>query len=694
MFRSTAVKWNLDVLRVLKEVSGNKAKSNTPPVRQVRKDNEPKRVSFSLPEPSLNTDEDVAKHIKVNYNRHLKSTWMGSYSKTRGMRNGLLKLYGTTRRQGIVGLQTIECVMQFFSILGMHDRCLRIFNDTDIIGIKKTPQMYRLLISSFAKHGQAMDVLRYNRQLRLGFPSELTAADTIPVFTCLVRMRKRELAFKAGIYLIQKIGPHEDIYTQLLKNSRSTEEAEILLQEMTGFSADVNITSIHIAAAMRSCKSSGDVEGTYRIFNMSQRLKVGITDVMYTVLLNTLREATDTYSLRRMADHALYQFASYQPFFNLLQAFIDAGDLSNARMIFAAADSHNLSNNLRVFTQGVLCQGISMNHKAILQAFDARPLGKFTSASLKDLRHALTAAYVREHPSPCFAHMKVILDDKKRRMRTEKTFVMLSHSCLALKGFGVRVIWVKHVQYLRGQGELFFGIPIASTYFYKNIGKAIAIRVSDLIRFAGGKIHVIIDSLNSLSSLLIEVSDFLLENYYPLHCVVLIDSIIVVFGMLGKPEQVVDWLKKISTHETPTWTQALSPHIDVLQAICTLSGETEIVNWLIKSREEASAHRIYTKLLTEGSTDVLKAEYQYTTAMKYPSISPPLSRDQIKLLSKVENSATVAEALAILPGREGPSDTDEEGLPTRSLLSNNKPSNPQGRELTNDMLRWSDGDEA
>eukprot|EP01060_Flectonema_neradi_P039310 TRINITY_DN85_c2_g1_i1.p1 TRINITY_DN85_c2_g1~~TRINITY_DN85_c2_g1_i1.p1 ORF type:complete len:693 (+),score=71.24 TRINITY_DN85_c2_g1_i1:254-2332(+) len=689
MFRCTASKWNLAVLRALHEASSSKVRDTRPPKKPPRTQNAPPREKlhdFPKQISTFTTDDDLALHIKTNFVRHVSSSWMGSYSKVRGMRTTLLSVYTQHRRLGIVGEKTITATMQFFSLLGMDDRCLRIYQDAARSGIPQTITMLRYLIASYAKSGLPRDVLHYHRKLRRGFPNELTASDSLPLFSCLVRMKQRQIAYKAGICLLQKIGPHEDIYTQLLKNSSSAEEAEIIVQELRGFKESVNLTTVHIAGAMQACKRYGDVEGALRFYNYGKRTMKGSSDVIYTILLNTLREASDVHSLKQLGNYVVETYPGYQPFLNLLQAFIANGEISNALMTFAAADSHSLATNLRILSHSILCQGLCMDHRAILRVFDSRPLGKYTIITLRALAESLCAAYIREHMSPCLAYIRVLMDILPKKISYE----LLSHSCLSLKGYGVRVLWKKLVRHLAAS-PTGFGGPNTSTHVFKNIGKAIAMRISGLLQRAGTRPHLVRDNVINLNELLLEINNYLTETYSPIHSLALSSPMLCVTGMLGKPEQLISWLRGIVESGKPVWTQELVPHFDVLQAVCRLAGETELVDWIIKQREEISAHRMYFSLLTGNCTDVLKAEYNYSNSPRFPSTPPLLSSAQCELLQKVEDAASVSEALALLPDKSGESVSDtEEQLPDRGLLYRKRLPTPQHRELSNDMVRWND----
>ena len=628
-------------------------------------------------------DKRTAGILRYDYLRHVKRAWMQNYTEARNARRRMMTYFMERRREEKLGPESYTAVLSFFSVLGMLDRCEKVFNLARSDGVRPTADMWESLLACYAKKGRVHKVLRGYRTLTRVMPA--TNKMLVSVVTAIAKHGRTADSLAAVACVLEATGPQAEMYTHALAACGSREHLGLVLADMRA--AQVELLSASANAAVQSCYRTNDVEQAWRIVHGAERSGLRIDLPVLVSLLSGFRKAGDVHGLRRLLTMYLDNRAEPSPilFMITMSAFVDAGDLSSARLTFAVANSWKLSENLRIFTKAVSVTGLTGNAKNVLAAFDARPLGKYTPTMLVRLLWSLASCVLAGHAAPSVALQRVLVSYPHVR-DAEALLVLARHSFL-LRGYGARAVWRRVRSYAAARRNAPGEPSPVSPGVHRILSMAAARRVRRLVERAdggasggGGNLR----EARSAADVVLEMFDGLLEEGSPTAASVVLPQLLGVCGDMGAPLMALRCVERL-LDKGPLWACHLRGHFGVLCRLAEAAGQADLSRRLTEACEQDAAQQLYFHVALAGKPDFLDEERSVVKGQASPSrraaaagtlAGPDAAAAAERELTAMREAGTVAEVLECLSpgvpagGGDGAAAAEaaDASLPHRSLL--------------------------
>ena len=555
-------------------------------------------------------DRLCAETIRVKYVQHLKKSWMQNYSYVTNSRRALLSYIKTKRKAGEMGSEAYTVAVNYFSIIGMAQRCEAVFRMALDDGVRPTQQMYENLAACFAKTGGHLEVRRILREVLASSHHLFTERLLLSYTTALHKAGLLLLAVRLSSIILTKLGAIPEFYTHPLLCCTSREQSNIILQEMRD--AGVEISQIMRNAVLHSTYRRMDVEYAWRIYHEMLRAGETPTFELTTSLLSVHRKAGDDVGLQSLMTELLRAGREPAPmlFTMTIGSSLSRNEHTNARLGFAVATSWRMAEGLRVHSKSLILAGLRGSYRELAMCFDARPLGKYTFHSLRIflfgmihclalsssagrvvMMHATVGRYAFGEGSMPWIGRGFA---QARAQSNELLLIMVVQS-VAHRGFGAGVAWSMIQRYLGTLRYLPGDVPMVPPGVYRLWGVAVSLRAANFLRNGD------IIRAKAQRDLLAEAVRFMVYHGVSLS-LTLFEPLLCVCGMLGDVETVLSSLEVV-VYRDDVWPEMLSEVYSVLvelTAQCT--GEREKLHHRLCSlRDAAAAQALYHNVGLQGA---------------------------------------------------------------------------------------------
>ncbi|KAJ9468841.1 hypothetical protein DIPPA_20523 [Diplonema papillatum] len=624
-------------------------------VRRKQQANKELRITAPvLPEEGDRTlaehDKETAQQIRLRFLRHARKQWMDVYTEVRNSRRMLFQMFMLKRREGKVGLRSYEACNAFFATLSMPARCEKIFGLAQSDGIRPSQTMWNQLLGSYAKHGNVAGVLQAYRRARAAgvVPTMKTA---LSLLVALVRRGDKMLAFAASVSLLARLGPSSEVYTQLLSICNEEHEARAVFEDLQAHA--ITLEAVHYTSAIQACFKSSNVPYALELYHKACTSAVVQTTPLRCALLSVFRRAGDVEGIRFYMSRFLTESdPSPLAFYIAICTFSDVADISSCRMTAAAANSWNLSGNLKTVSRMMLAYGMLGNAKNVLRIFESRPLGKYTGMSLKALQWALKACLIWQSPSPRFTYARFVSERlKSKAEHFDHAVLLLSYYCYAFRGYGHVAVTRLLTRYDAETKQHKGSNPTLSPGVYRFMMMAYVLKAHDLPSGA---------SRGALVAGALQLYDHAASRN------AVVASLLVppLAALLGAAGTVAPLLRRVrALLAAGTYCHGLRGHFDVFRALFEAAGDREAAALATAAKERFAAQAL---------TAVMRDPPDFL-ADERAVVSESLVTNRVDRraaagdwVRAVRKAPTVSEALALIPGvvleHDHPPDLPDKGL--------------------------------